>query len=79
MKMTKKLIIVFLAMCVCISSFSACALAFPETKKEGSFLYYIENGYAVINDYDGSPTGEFVIPEKLGGYQVGAITSFKFQ
>ncbi|MBE6716243.1 MAG: hypothetical protein E7573_04920 [Ruminococcaceae bacterium] len=79
MKKTKKLFSIIMSVCIFIAALPVFGFAFPVNKEKGPFNYYIENGYAVINDYDGSVTGELVIPEKLGGYPVGGITRWKFQ
>ncbi len=78
MKM-KKMLSILLVVCILISGFCFSSFAYQEYYTEGPFTYYIENGYAVINDYDNSVTGELVIPQKLGGCQVGGITRWKFQ
>lgn len=75
----KKISVLLLTACILLTLFNVSAFAFSENKKDGPFSYYIENGYAVINDYDGSVSGKLVIPEKLGGYPVGGITRWKFQ
>jgi len=63
MKKTKKLFSIIMSVCIFIAALPVFGFAFPVNKEKGPFNYYIENGYAVINDYDGSVTGELVIPE----------------
>lgn len=79
MKITKRIISVLSVIAVCIAILPVSGFALPVIKTEGAFTYTVENGYAVICNYDGSVTGELVIPEKLGGYPVGGITRWKFQ
>ncbi len=79
MKLTKKIISVLAVIAVCIAILPVSGFASPVVKTEGAFTYAVYNGYAVISDYDGSVTGELVIPEKLGGYPVGGISRWKFQ
>lgn len=79
MKKIKRLFSLLLAVCICLTALPVFAFALPVNKTEGPFTYTIERGYAVITDYDHSVTGELVIPEKLGGYPVGAISRWKFQ
>ena len=47
---------------------SVTAPVYAETQ-EDDFLYYVEEGIAIIYDYAG-PGGEVVIPSELGGYPV---------
>ena len=43
----------------------------------GDWMYYVENGYAVIGRYEGTET-EVIIPEKLGEYTVKKLRWYVF-
>ena len=76
---SRKLISVLLVLCMIFLMMPVAFGSARDRGTEGPYTYYVENDYAVICDYDHSVSGELVIPQKLGGYQVGGITRWKFQ
>ena len=45
---------------------------------EGGFSYAVDNGEAIINDFNSLYSGDLVIPDSLGGYTVTSIYSTAF-
>ena len=50
-----------------------------EAEQEGVFTYTVSNGEAMITACDTSVSGQLVIPETLGGYQVTGIDKYAFK
>ena len=74
MRRIKIMVLLFLvALCVNIKVKAAHAT----WEHSGDWMYYVENGYAVIGRYEGTET-EVIIPEKLGEYTVKKLRWYVF-
>lgn len=79
--MKKKLKIVMLTMLIAVNAFvaiSVFASSDPEVYTEGNYTYIVEDGEALITDFNDSVTGAITIPSTLGGYPVTNIGMWAF-
>ncbi|MCD7828675.1 MAG: leucine-rich repeat domain-containing protein [Clostridiales bacterium] len=76
MSTMKKLFSVTLSILMVLSAIPLVAAA--ETSEDGYLTYTVKNGEATITDCDTSISGDYVIPDTLGGYPVTSIGSYKY-
>ena len=79
MKKKFKLLSFVLSLIMAVSCFSSFGIpAFADT--EGGFIYRVEGTEAVLTGIENSLSGNIVVPEKLGGYDVVMVDgAFKFK